>query len=109
MSVTIKAVQYDALRGNHLEVGQFTLIPADFFPVISAGTEVELSVDGLVCQPGDQLFVSPIDLTAGLVCKDADVDGVNSADVTLINVSTSNITDSTETAYDYQLYHYTTP
>jgi hypothetical protein len=110
MSVTIKSVQYDALRGSHLEVGRFTLIPADQEVVISAGTEVGFTTQ-IPTAVGDQIFVIPTDLFAGLVLKaaDANADPGNFVDIVLANITNSNITDSTEEEFNYLLFHYNTP
>lgn len=109
MAYTIKAKQYDGLKGAAVEVGKFTLYPALNFGVISNGAEVEISAStGFSAAVGDSVFVSSEALTTGLVLTGARVNGAGAVTVTLYNYTAAPITDSTGTVFDYLIYHYTT-
>lgn len=99
-STFVRAI--DSMKGGWIETGEFTVTPG----VVSNNTSVEIAADvSPTCKVGDQLFVNAQNIPAGEIVVGARVTATNTAKVKLANYSGSNVTDSTQTTYDYLLVH----
>ena len=98
MAVTKYALLYDGVQGGNIEIGTFTATLAE----LAADTQLDEAVTVAGAASGDLVFVSAVDIDAGLVVAGASVTGAAEVTVNIQNTTEAAVTGGA-TTFQYLL------